>query len=349
MKKDITYGYFTPEFDKQLAEEVAPIKRDAKKDGAHYAKQAKSRPPLNESSMLPYIGGYKARFEAILIKKLDEIKPEVQTEKYNRFKEQKTKRDSEIDTEVAGGEHENRVDERTLDGKPKPKAQKRNIWPIIFLIILYLGEFYYNSLAFAFLGGSMIGAYLIGATVTLAVGILAFVAGKILCRADEIGRSAYIKAAPYILIALAVVIAMSVLRANVQSAGDMHTPAWVFFLVNIGYLVSTIALSRIAFAPSKEQAVDCATSAIYKRIEERTAKIKLLRDEKLALEKALEQEEEEYQFVISKARRVEEMLNAHFREAVEGFKTENLITRSDLGTPVCFLQPVPPLQTKKSE
>lgn len=349
MKKDISYGYFTPEFDKQLSEEVTPIKRDAKKDGAHLAKAKTVRPTLTESSLTPYLGGYKARFEEILIRKLDSIKPEVQVEKFRRFKEQKLKREKDIDTEIDSLDHENHVDERSLDGKPKPTTQKRNIWPRIFLAILYLGEFYYNSLAFAFLGGSMLGAYLVGATVTLAVGILAFVSGKILSRADELGREAYLKAAPYALIALAVVIAMSVLRANMQGAGDMHTPAWVFFLVNIGYLVSTIALSRIAFAPSKEQAADSSTCAIYQRIEERTAKIKALRDEKLSLDASLEKEEEEFQFVTSKARRVEEVLNAHFREAVEGFKTENLITRPDLGTPVCFLEPIPSLQISKNE
>lgn len=343
MKQSIQYGYQTPEFDTQLSAEAEPIKRDAKKDGAYLAK--KNRPAKDEQSLLPYIGQYKARFEELLIKKLDIIKPEVQARKYARHTEQHAKDTSAISTEISDLEHASRIDERTLGGAPKPTPAKSNMLLYIVLGILYAGELFYNALAFAFIGESMAMAYVIGASVTLALGILTHAAGRILARTEELDTKAYLKAAPYLLTALAVVIALSVLRSTMQtSLGHQGASMWVYLLVNIGYIVSAIALSRMALAKSRGQDADREAAALHARIDERTAQIQTLTAKQKELDASLEKAAEEYQFVQSKATRTADILNAHFVEAVEGFKTENLVTRPDLATPVCFFESLPSLK-----
>ena len=347
MSKDtIQYGLSDPEQNKRLASKADAIKQQARKDGVFFAK--KNRPTLTEASLVPYIGRYATAFEEILAKEQGEIKSDMQQSTFTRFKEDMVKRESQIDARIQTLEHENQLDLRALDGKPKPHAKKHNPIFAIVLGIIYIGELYYNSLAFAYLGGNPIGAYLIGASVTLIEGILAFAAGKNLVRIEEGDRSRYLQTVVFILINLGIVIAMSTLRARMGDGSETRTPSWIFFLVNIAFLAGSIVFSKFFFPSTTDSDTASATEEQHRIIEERTAEIKQLLSEKESLKKAFDQEEKTYLYVISLAKTVYEQIDAQYRETVELFKTENLITRSDLGTPVCFLHTIPPLHTTKN-
>lgn len=340
-KETISYGPHDPEQDKRIAAKADSIKQTARKDGAFFAK--KNRPTLSEPSMLPYISRYATAFRELLVKEIGEIKPDMQQTKFNRFKEEMQKKEQEIDTRIDDLEHENRLDIRNLDGQPKPNVKKRNPIFAILLGIIYLGELYYNALAFAYLGGNPIGAYLIGATVTLVEGILAFATGKNLVRIEEGDRKRYLQTGVFILINLGIVIAMSTLRARMMDDTQLQTPPWIFFLVNIAFLAGSIVFSKFFFPSSKETEAQSQASERHRIIEERTQEIKTLQQQKADLKKAFEEEEKTYLYVMSVAQSVREQIDAHYRESVEIFKTENLVTRGDLGTPVCFFESIPEL------
>jgi len=347
MSKDtITYGSFDPEQDKQILEAANTLKREAKKDAAFFAK--KNRPTLTETSLAPYIGRYKTSYEEVLAKELGRIKPAMQEAQFIRFKEDKQKHDQETDAANEKLEHENNVDRRTLDGKPKPKVRKRNPLLLALLGIVYLGEWYFNSLAFAFFGGSMLGAYLIGATVTLIEAALAYAAAKNISKFEEGTGKPYLQTALYVGANLGIVIAMSVLRSNISDTSSIETPAWVFFLVNIAFLFGSIVFSRQLIPSQKENEMDCATSELHTRIEQREAEIKRLAGEKEKLAAQFAEEEKTYLHVMTVANVTAERIDAHYRETVEIFKTENLATRGDLGTPVCFFEAIPSLTIPKS-
>lgn len=343
----INYGPHDPEQDKRIAAKADTIKQQARKDGAFFAK--KNRPTLTEASLMPYIGRYATAFQEVRVRELGELKPDMQETKFIRFKEEMTKKEAEIDSRIEKLDHENQVDFRALDGKPKPELKKRNPLFAVLLGILYAGELFYNALAFTYLGGNPIGAYLIGATVTLIEGILAFATGKNLARIEEGDRSRYLQTGVFILINLGIVIAMSTLRAMMTDDSQMHTPSWVFFLVNVAFLAGSIVFSKFFFPSRKDTDASSAVSEQYRVIEERKAEIKKLQGEKENLKKAFEEEEKTYLYVISLAKTVEEQIDAQYRETVELFKTENLITRSDLGTPVCFFEAIPPLHNSKNK
>lgn len=343
----ITYGSYDPQQEKDLLEAASSIKREARKDSAFFAK--KNRPTLTEPSILPYVGRYKTAYEEVLAKELGKIKPEVHETKFNRFREDKTAKEKAIDERTGALDHENSLDLRALDGKTKPEEKKRNPLFAVLLGFIYAGEMYYNALAFAFLGGNMAGAYLIGATVTLIEGILAYAIGRNLARMEEGGHKSYLQTGIYVLLDLGIVVAMSTLRAKMSDSTSLHTPAWVFFLVNVAFLAGSIVFSKLFFPSQKQKDADRDVLDRHARIAEREEEIKKLKGEKEALEKNFKQEEERYLFVMSQARRTSERVEAHYRETVELFKTENLITRSDLGTPVCFFEPIPALLTSKNE
>ncbi len=347
MSKDtITYGSFDPEQDKNILDIANAVKREAKKDGAFFAK--KNRPTLNEQSLMPYVGRYKSSFEELLAKELGRIKPVMQEATFTRFKEEKVKREIELDAATEKNEHLNDVDRRTLDGKPKPTIRKRNPFLLVLLGIMYLGEWFYNSMSFAFFGGNMFGAYLIGATITLIEAALAYATGKNLAKIEEGIEKPYLQTALYVAANLGIVIAMSVLRSNILDNSSIETPAWVFFLVNIAFLVGAIVLSRLLIPSQKQQNFDCATSELHKRIEEREAEMKQLKSEKEKLAAQFTDEEKKYLHVLAVAKATEERIDAHYREAIEIFKTENLATRGDLGTPVCFFESTTSLTISKS-
>ena len=347
MSKDtITYGSFDPEQDKQILEAANSLKREAKKDGAYFSK--KNRPSLSDPSLAPYIGRYKTAYEELLAKQLGRIKPAMQEAKFMRFKEDKAKREEEIDRLIESHEHENHVDRRTLDGSPKPKVRKQNPVLLVLLGIVYLGEWYFNSLAFAFFGGSMLGAYLIGATVTLIEAALAYAAAKNISRFEEGTGKPYLQTALYVGANLGIVIAMSFLRSNISGNSSIDTPAWVFFLVNIAFLFGSIVFSRQLIPSQKEKNIDNAVLEIHSRIEGREAEIKRLNGEKEKLSAQLAEEEKTFLHVMTVAKVTEERIDAHYRETVEIFKTENLATRGDLGTPGCFFEVTPSLTIPKS-
>lgn len=345
-KETISYGPHDPEQDKRIAAKAETIKAGARKDGAFFAR--KNRPTLNEASLLPYVGRYGTAFQEVLAKEIGELKPQMQQTKFNRFKEEMAREEAEVDAHIEKIEHANHLDTRSLDGQPKPEIKKRNPLFAVLLGIIYLGEFYYNALAFAYLGGNPIGAYLIGATVTLVEGILAFATGKNLVRIEQGDRSRYLQTGLFILINLGIVIAMSTLRARMSEGSQMQTPSWIFFLVNIAFLAGSIVFSKFFFPSQKDTDASRDIAERHCIIEERKAEIKQLQARKAELKKAFEEEEKTYLYVMSLVKSIEEQIDAHYREAVELFKTENLITRSDLGTPVCFFEPVPSLVSIKN-
>lgn len=347
MSKDtITYGSFDPEQDKQILEAAKALKHESKRDSAFFAK--KNRPTLTEPSIAPYIGRYKTAYEELLAKQLGRIKPAMQEAQFFRFKEDKQKRDQDTDDSILNLEHACDLDRRTLDGRPKPNARKRNPFLQALLGIVYLGEWYFNSLAFAFFGGSMLGAYLIGATVTLIEAALAYAAAKNISTFEEGTGKPYLQTVLYVGANLGIVIAMSVLRSNISDNSSIDTPAWVFFLVNIAFLFGSIIFSRQLIPSQKEKNIDNATLELYTRIEEREAEIKRLTAEKEKLAAQFSEEEKTYLHVMTVAKVTQERIDAHYRETVEIFKTENLATRGDLGTPVCFFEAIPPLTIPKS-
>lgn len=346
MSKDtISYGSYDAETDKRLSEAASAIKREAKKDGAFFAR--KNRPTLNEPSLAPYVGRYRSAYNEVLAKEVGKIKPDMHEAKFIRFKEETTRKEKEIDTVIEKRDYENQLDARALDGKPCPKPKKYNPFAAILLGFIYAGEMYYNALAFAFLGGNMLGAYLIGMTVTIIAGILAYAAGRNLARMEGGEKNLSLQTGLFILINLGIVIAMSTLRARMLDSTTMHTPVWVFFLVNIAFLAGSIVFSRLFVPSEKQKDADRETIDRHQKIKAREEEIKKLSAEKTELQKALQREEENYLFVMSQVRAITECVEAHYHETVEVFKTENLITRSDLGTPISFFEPTTSLFTTK--
>ncbi len=336
-----TLGFIFPEWDRKFLAGANELRNNALKNAIIHGKQ--NIPTMTEKSNAPYFGVIKSGYEVFHSALFGEMKPEVHAAKFKRCMETTRKRLEEIEREIEALRHANLVDERNLDGKVKPQPIKLNPITIILLLCMYLGETYYNGLAFEFYGGSKIGAYLIGACITIVEAMIAFTIGKNLNRLEAKGKKIDFKTGALCFVLLTIISSMTVLRSHAIADLDSTMPAWVFFFINAGLIIGTVIASRHFFPTQKEKDEVIALRKQFEKIEEREKQIGKLADEKIKVGETLGKEQAQYQLVISQAQRTTEHTHAHYRETIEQYKAENLITRSDKGMPACFLAPVPEL------
>jgi hypothetical protein len=334
----INYGYSNEKDEQELSEMAAANNAEARRKGIFLGKQ--NLPPLAEQSFDSHIAPFKANYGKYRAKRIGIIKPEVHETRFNRFCTVKTKREEEINAEIKNLKHENDLDRHNLEGKVKPEEKKRNPIFIVLLGIMYLTEFFLNALAFEFLGGNPILAYCIGAGVTTLAGTLCFGIGKSLIRMETEGRKIYLQLGLQVAAALGLVVAMSVIRTQMLSDTEVPISPWIFFFINVAFLIGTVFFSRLFFPSQKETDESKELSKRFEAIEKREAEIRHLENEIKMFGEQYKEEEEKYLVIMSEVKNLCKRVDAHYRETVALFKAENLIARPDKGTPVSFLAPI---------
>ncbi len=343
MEKDtITYGYTDPDDDKKYLDETNAMKDKARMNAGFLAKQ--NRPALSETEILPFIGGIKTESEERRTRRLGIIKAEVHKAKFNRFVEDKIKREKLIDESIENLSHQNRLDERELNGKTRPEEKKRNLFVALALGIMYIGEFFLNILAFEFLGGSPFLAYGFAAAVTIISFILSYGVVWSIAKVETKGRKMYWLTGLLLAASLMLVVCMSSIRTRALADSQMSVSPMTFFGIYFAFCVGAIIFSKMFFPSQKETDADTELRKRFEKIDGRENEIKQLIAEKEQLAKQHAREETEFLFIMSQATNTCKRIEADYREAVELFKTENLITRPDGGTPECFKLPTPDLR-----
>lgn len=342
MKKDTTsIGIIAPELQKQYLDIFTPIREQAFKDAITLGRK---NMPAADERILSAAGLINSSYHNGNAQMMNSMKPEMHAAKYKRDKAELGKRRKEIDDTIKDLEHQNLLDHRSLANTVKPPSLERNPFLYFLLCLIYLGETYFNSLAFEFLRSNWLGAFLLGFVVACIEALLAYTIAKHINRIEQGEKKLYLKTGFYVLVNLAIIVAMSVLRAQMIAESEMTVPTWAIFCINITLLVGAIILSKLAFPSEKESDERRQLRERHEKIKEREEQIQKLQGEMKEISEKDEKIEDDFQFIKSQVAHLARLIEAHYRETVEMFKSENLITRSDGKVPPSFAAVVPKLQ-----
>lgn len=336
-----TLGFFFPDHEKRYQEKLDGIRKEAKRNAVTHGK--KNWPSLDTTELLPCIAGTKSSYERVHTEDIGMTKPEVHASKLKTHKETVATRFAELDKEHQELEHENMLAERSLDGMTYPEPVRPNLWLGAILLLLYLGEVHFNSLAFEYFGGPPIGTYLMGVCIAALEAMLAYHIAKNVSRLKDEGRRIDLKTAALIATLGALIVTMTVMRAYAASALASRMPSWIYFVLNVALVVGTVLFSKKVFPSQKEKDEVTAVRKCFDAIQKRKERMQLIPQIKQALAEQAKKEEQQYRIVSSHVQRTTERTRAHYRETVELYKQESLIIRSDNGTPACFLHETPDL------
>lgn len=337
-------GTVFPEFDRKLTEAMDKHRVVAKKTAVALAR--KNQPATNAPTSDPLHTAAAAAYNQTYAEHQGIIKIEVHRQTHERLAIDARARSGDIDTQIETLEQENLIARRDLDGIPRPQLVRWNILGVILLGLLSLGEIFWAETAFEALGDLPLIAFMIAVAITIVQGYIAIQVGKAIGRTD--GRIFNLRTALYALALAGMVISMTVMRGYALGAMDSDMPSWVYLFVHVALIIGTVLCSRTAF-PSKEERDEVRQlRERFEQIDARGEQCAELLREKQSLEKQVQESEAHLSLVESQSRHLKNLVRTHFRETVAHCKTENLITRTDLSTPVSFHAPAPHLDFELS-
>lgn len=333
-------GTIFPEFDRKLTEAMDRHRAAAKKTAVALAR--KNQPTKDAPTSDPLFTATTAAYNQTYAEHQGIIKIEVHRSTHERLIADVGKRSLEIDATIETNDQENLIARRDLDGTIRPQPIRMNVLAVVLLGLLSFGEIFWAETAFEALGDMPIISFLIATAITIVQGYIAIQVGKGI--APKEGKRIDRKTIFFIAALAGMVVSMTVMRGYALDAMDSHMPSWVYFFVHVALIVGTVLCSRTAF-PSKEERDEVKQlRERFEQIDARDEQSAALCREKKTLEKQVHDSEEHLSLVESQCQHLKNIVRTHFRETIAQCKTENLITRTDMGTPISFHAPAPLLE-----
>lgn len=340
-------GIVFPEFERKLTETMDKHRAAGKKIAVTLAR--KNLPTRDADTHQPLLTIMTEAYNQTHAEHEGIIKIEVHRATHDRLAADVRKRSEEIDTEIEKLEQENLIERRALDGTVCPPLKRRNILAMVLVGVLSLGEVFWISTALQALGDIMpLTAMGISLALAGVQSLIAVAISKQMHKLEQTGQRMDMRTALLIAALAGMVISLTVMRGYAINAMESSMPSWLYLFIHIALIVGTVLSARAAFPSPEEKDGVRQLRERFQKIEEREKQCDTLLAEKKALEKTVLESEEHLSLVESQAHHLRNLVRTHFRESVAQCKTENLITRTDMTTPVSFHAPAPLLEFEQS-
>jgi cation transport ATPase len=327
-----------PVLEDHIQKRDKELKEQAIKNARHYAKS--NQPRINDENLEPFIGDLKRGYE----KTGAEVNQKLQTS--SQFSDAKMEadyykaKDGELETEIESLTAQNHNDELLAGDVTTSDVPKRILWILIFSICLFVGEVAYNTNALQVIGETLIFSLFIAITITVAILLLAhFTSHLFKVAKTSFRRKAVI--AGSVSLATIVFIGLGILRsAYLKNHGADVNP--IFFVVfNLLFYVVALLLSFFVY-PTREEVLHYRKCLeVLKQIKKRTLRIEACKTERENIKREVLEKAKMRMRIIHYSNSLMETIRKMYKEAVEIFKSHNLLMRTDRKTPSCFLYEIP--------
>lgn len=326
-----------PELEKMLQKKDAELKEAARRNAKHFALR---NLPGDKDNIIPYIGELNTGYEELAAEAFQRLQPAAHFPEARMDADYFRERDKHLENEIKVKENKNINDSHELGDFTDSNIPARIRIAFIAAFFITAGEILYNTKAFQITGESMLFALFISICISVAVLVFSNIVPRLYRRAkDDFQRKSVIGAT--LGIATAVFTALSIMRTEYLVRHDMHVNSIIFVIINI-FLFIVATLTSYFIMPSRaeieQNSYKIKTLHAFNR---RKKEIELLKAEREKIKEIILERTKLRFRIAHQANYIADRIRKMYYEAVEIFKTTNLVYRTDGLAPKCFSEKPP--------
>lgn len=319
--------------EERTAKRSAQLQELAIKNSKHFAKS--NQPRISDEKLDPYVGDIKGGYEKLAHETNQHMQSHSHITDTKMEADYLKQRNEELEADIAQLKAENINDSTQVEKFIPDAIPKRYLKLALVSLFLFGGEIIFTSLSFQSIGENLLFSLGLSFAVSLAILLLAHGTGVIYRRCKKRLHKILVLIASFIIV-LTAFIALSTMRSSYMAYMGQDINPIFFIIFNIIFYIVALYLSFFYYPTKEETDEHRRCSGICKNISRREKEIEL----KLAeIEKNkkdfLEKSKLRAQLIQYNEYLKQTIIKMYF-EAIELFKSNNLMYRTDRKTPPCF-------------
>jgi hypothetical protein len=331
--------YSDPELERHLIQRDKEHKKSARKLGKHFAR--KNLPCPAGDTLNPYIGQIKSAYEADAAYIIKHHQPKTLVTELRLDTEYARDRDKTLEGTVNAKQSLNQNDLYDLEDFNPTNIRSRICWVIILTLCLLTGETAWNTVSFQVTGLTLLFSMFLSFVFSVAVFIVAHLIPmyykhlltKLKRRVLLVVSTVLITGAFYVV---------AVFRSMYLARYGVTLSLGYFIIINLFFYATSAMLSYFLFPPLDEIMDHWHHNRQLKNIKKRSKEIEEHEEERQELRNVVYKNAIMKIGIATSAKDLLELTRRRYAEAIEIFKSTNLIYRSDKLTPDCFHYGTPP-------
>ncbi len=330
-------GQHDPVLESSILKKDAELKELAERNARHLA--SRNLPAKEDEDLSSYTGGIRSGYEALGAEMLGKLQPHAHGPEAKMDADYLREKDKYLEGEIKKKEDQNRNDLFDL-GSFNPKTLLKRIRLVVIItIIIGFGEILFNTKAFQVTGESLLFAFLLSFSVSVAVFVFSHVASFLYKAATTKFKRRVILFSSLLLVT-GLFTALAIFRTQYLATHDIHISPVFFVIINLFFFIVSALLSFYALPTWAEIRENQLRITLFRGIQKREKEIEQLKAKKEEI-KVLVLENTKYRVRVSfYATYCAERIRKMYCEALDAFKSTNLMYRTDKCVPLCFSQPI---------
>lgn len=337
-------GGLQSDLEAAVEREHEKLKKEITIKAIHYAKQ--NRPGLQETSLQAYIGEFTARYEKIISQAISRLQPELAMEQAKALNEEaaekiKIQEGKKEEAQIALDNLDLSLEQDGISLETLNNLSPKKSNDLIPYVIV-AGEIIFNVGALQLLGDTWLSSLVISSAISLSLFLLAKQYAKYLKENSHDSQKKKRATLGVTLIALGVFFLLAILRSKQLEETDSFQLHPIFLIiVNILFFVIT----AWHFFKKSHTATEKKEYEKLKQLKEKREELqKAVKDAESEIERIKSETKGNLQELLERPVQCKwliELIQRYKQEAIETFKSQNLLYRKDRSVPQCFRENIP--------
>lgn len=309
------------------------LKELARKNGTHYAKRNQPSPLGDKLSN--FTGELKTGYEKLASEISNHLQPQMHFPEAKMDADYYKEADENLQKEIDQAEHEINITHYEL-GEFNPKAITSRIRLALFLsIIIMAGDTLFNAKALQVVGENLLFALLLSFCISVGVLVFSHVVPFLYKATEKIWKRRLIILSS-LAVATGLFTALAIFRSVYLALHDVHVSPINFVIINLFFFIVSALMSFYILPSWAEIKLNRQKQNLQNEIDKKRKRIKELKAERERIRETILKETKSRIRIVYHANYSIEMVRKMYHEAVEIFKSSNILNRSDCKIPDCF-------------
>lgn len=327
-----------PVLEDMMQKRDAELKETARKNARHFAKRNLPSPEGDQLSH--YTGELKAGYEKLATDVFHKLQPAAHFPEAKMDADYFREKYNKLEKEILEKEEKNKNDEYDLHDFDQSSIPSRIRWALITTLIITVGEIMFNTKAFQVTGENLLFALILSICISFAVFVFAHITPFLYKGAkNKLQRQLVIVGALSMVTVLFT--ALAIFRSTYLEAHDVHISPVYFVIINIFFFIVSALISFFVLPSWAEIKQNALRLKIYNGIKKRKKEIERLKAEVHKIKNTILERTKLRIRIAHHANYAANRIRKMYWEAVEIFKTTNMVYRTDGKAPDCFTQVMP--------
>jgi len=322
-----------PDLEESIKKKHEELKELARKNAKHHARR--NLPDPADDTLAHYVGDLKSGYEKMAAENLQRLQPAAHFPEAKMDAEYFREKVANLNTEITAKENQNQTDEYELGSFNPGTIPLKIRMAVISSMILFVGEVLYNAKSFQLIVENLLLALVLSISISFAVLAASHFAAFLYKESKTKFRRGMVVVCSLSIIII-VFIAIALIRTKYLEGHDVHLNPFYFVVFNLFFFIVSSLLSFFILPTWTEVKQEFRHIKLHYAVKKRKEEIEQLKSEIEKIKEIILERTKHRIRIGHYSNYFADTIRKMYYEAVEIFKSTNLIHRSDRKTPACF-------------